>query len=123
MKTAAAAGGSVTGAIVWCLQASAKLSVLQMFIGATICSTAGVQLYDWLDAPGASLIVTLRKAWETSMPQKIMAQRVLGFLSMLTGRARGHGVQRPPPPAAFDSAALAIAHLLPLMLRCAPPAF
>lgn len=66
--------------------------------------------YRWLDAEGASLICTLRKAWGDDAPWS------LGFLLeaiVVRGMKDGRDL-----PAAAESAALGTAHLLPALLRC-----
>ena len=64
---------------------------------------------EWEDDAGASLIKTMGKAWGDSIPRNV------AYILMVLAR-RQLPVRR-LPPAARDSAALAIANLLPALLR------
>ena len=66
-------------------------------------------LKNWLDASGSSVIRTLSKVWEDDAPE------LLGWLLMRL-LARSH-LFRAEIPAAAESAALGVAHLLPVLLR------
>lgn len=63
----------------------------------------------WLNAEGASLIGTLRKAWCDDAPRNLAMLYVIIVQRQLQTEA----------PAADDSCALAVAHLLPALLKCA----
>lgn len=66
----------------------------------------------WLDTEGASLIGTLRKAWGDEAPRHLG-----GFLLELLERGQRLGLES---PAAAESCALGVAHLLPVLLRYSP---
>ena len=87
------------------MQALMKSGALRMLD----CSlNAGAEHYDWLDAEGGSLIGTLRKAWGNDAPEPLA-----WILSQLVGRI----FTTEGDPAAAETAALAVAHLLPVVLR------
>lgn len=69
--------------------------------------------FRWLDAQGGSLIRTLGKAWGDEAPAGLMQ-----ILRMLVARRGQAGPQQ--RAAAAESCALAVAHLLPALLRCGP---
>lgn len=66
----------------------------------------------WLDMEGASLIVTLRKAWGRGGPPR--GSWDVAALIMICVQAPG------AEDSAIQSCALAIAHLLPALTRCGP---
>ena len=68
-------------------------------------------LSGWLDAEGASLIGTLRKAYGNQAPLSLVQ-----LLARLVERAEVLGAGH---PAAAETRALCVAHLLPAVLRCA----
>lgn len=65
----------------------------------------------WMDAEGASLLATLRKAYADDAP--IELEFLLGHVVR-----RSEEVGFATRAAAAESAALAVAHLLPALLRC-----
>lgn len=67
----------------------------------------------WLNAEGASLIGTLRKAWQGEMPDEPTT-----LIERLIERGQLLGTEG---PSAFEACALAVVHLLPAMLWCVPP--
>lgn len=71
----------------------------------------------WLDAEGGSFIATLRKAWTDDAPHSLVALLILLVVRVEVG---GLGPEPSEKDAAsIETAALAVAHLLPVMVRCA----
>ena len=68
-------------------------------------------LSGWLDAEGASMIGTLRKASGNQAPLSLVQ-----LLARLVEQAEVLGAGH---PAAAETCALCVAHLLPAVLRCA----
>lgn len=89
--------------------------VVDLVKGAS-CSTAALQQqtadssFEWLDADGASLIVTLRKARVTQCPNSLR-----NLVEVLLRRAD----DEPENSSAAESAGLGVAHLLPAVIECA----
>lgn len=77
-----------------------------------VCGGARGAPFLWLDAEGASLIGTLRKAWLGTPPPPLLAT----FISRLLERGIVLGAE---DAAAVQSCALGVAHLLPVVLHCA----
>lgn len=81
-----------------------------------LCLSAGGgnydgQTFEWLDAEGASLIVSLCKACSASPPPR----GLLFLLAQLIERAKHLG---PGHTDSADTVALGVAHLLPILLGC-----
>ena len=91
------------------LHAWSKSHALRLVACTSVCAEG----FHWLDPEGASLIGTLRKAWFDNAPAS------LAWLVMkLCIRAHQLGSEN---GAASESASLAVAHLLPLVIRCCLP--
>ena len=71
------------------------------------------EVTSWLDAEGRSLIGTLRKAWGDDAPGHLAAVLQTILVRWLHLEALG-GTQL---PAATETCALAVAHLLPVLQR------
>ena len=77
----------------------------------------GVQ---WLDEEGASLIGTLRKAWKDDVPFRVVDLTSILIMRADTRDASPEELEK-KPAGAMDSAGLAVAHLLPTVLRSVVP--